>query len=285
MIAKDKVFWKKKILNTGGKVKALDHPLIMGIINITPDSFFSGSRSREIEDTLIKARQHNENGADILDLGGYSTRPGADEVSIDEELERVIPAVEKIAEEFPDITISIDTFRSQVAARAIEAGAHMVNDVSGGTLDENMFDTIAHYRVPYILMHMRGDPKTMTQKTEYNNVVQDVISVLQTKLFDLEKRGVGDVIIDPGFGFAKTVEQNFELLSNLQAFQILERPILAGLSRKSMIWRTLKVKPEDALNGTTALNSMALLKGANILRVHDVKETKEIIQLFKFINN
>lgn len=220
-----------------------------------------------------------EEGADLIDVGGYSSRPGALDITQEEELDRVIPAVTAIRTNFPNAIISIDTFRSRVALEAIREGADMVNDISGGDLDPHMIRTVADLKVPYIAMHMRGTPQTMNQLTQYENVTKEVIDYFQRKLLALRKAGITDVIVDPGFGFAKTVAQNFELLRSLELFQILERPLLVGLSRKSMIWRTLNLTPELALNGTTALNAIALMKGATLLRVHDVREAREVIQL------
>lgn len=220
-----------------------------------------------------------EEGADLIDVGGYSSRPGALDITQEEELDRVIPAVTAIRTNFPNAIISIDTFRSRVALEAIREGADMVNDISGGDLDPHMIRTVADLKVPYIAMHMRGTPQTMNQLTQYENVTKEVIDYFQRKLLALRKAGITDVIVDPGFGFAKTVVQNFELLRSLELFQILERPLLVGLSRKSMIWRTLNSTPELALNGTTALNAIALMKGATLLRVHDVREAREVIQL------
>src|SRR5437879_2054095 len=199
-------------------------------------------------------------GADFIDVGGYSTRPGAEDISVDEELSRVVPSIKLIVKIFPEAVISIDTFRSQIAREAVEAGAVIVNDISGGGLDEKMFSTVTSLRVPYILMHMRGTPQTMTQQTNYDNLIRDIVDYFHSNIFQLQSFGMKDIIIDPGFGFAKSIEQNFELLSNLNQFQVLSKPLLVGLSRKSMIWKTLKTNPEEALNGTTALNVVALMK-------------------------
>lgn len=222
-------------------------------------------------------------GADFLDVGGYSSRPHADDVSEEEEIHRVVPAIEVIKKYFPEANISVDTFRSRVASRAIDAGAVMVNDISGGSLDEHMFDQLVRWKVPYILMHMKGTPQTMTGLAHYDHLIKEITLHLQQKVNELQQRGITDVIIDPGFGFAKTIEQNFELLSGLDYLQIIGKPILVGLSRKSMIWKTLQTDPEKALNGTMALHAIALLKGANILRVHDVKEAVEVVKLIKFV--
>lgn len=218
-------------------------------------------------------------GADFVDVGGYSSRPGAIDISEAEELNRIVPVVSLLKKEFPQSIVSVDTFRSTVAKAALDIGADMINDISGGQQDSVMFETVARFRVPYILMHMRGTPQTMNQLTEYGNIVKEIIDYLHQQLEHLKTVGINDVIIDPGFGFAKTVEQNFELLKHLELFKLVEKPLLAGLSRKSMIWRTLKTTPELALNGTSVLNTLALAKGASILRVHDVKEAREAITL------
>ena len=260
---------------------SLDRPLVMGILNITPDSFFAGSRVENEKGILINAEEMLSHGAKILDIGGYSSRPGAEDISIEEELSRVIPAIESILKRFPDTYISVDTFRSTVARAAVEAGASLINDISGGNLDEQMFSTVAALNVPYILMHMRGTPQTMLSETNYNNIIGEIARYFGSKCNALTALGVKDVIIDPGFGFAKTREQNYELLRNLAYFKALKLPILAGISRKSMIYKSLEISSEEALNGTTALNMIALMNGASILRVHDVKEAVETVKLFK----
>jgi dihydropteroate synthase len=275
-----KIFSANKTLNVSGKLIDLSQPKVMGILNVTPDSFYDGKKFNDEKTILGHAEKMLKEGADFIDVGGYSTRPGAQEVSVEEELNRVLPAINSIANNFPEATISIDTFRSQVAKEAVEAGAKMINDIAGGELDKKMFSTVAQLGVPYILMHMRGTPQTMTQQTGYDNLIKDITDYFHAKIFQLQNLGVKDIIIDPGFGFAKTMKQNFEMLNKLEQFQILGKPILVGLSRKSMIWKTLKVNPEEALNGTTALNTIALLKSASVLRVHDVREAKEVINLF-----
>src|SRR5258706_3051589 len=274
-----KIFSVNKTLNVRGKLIDLSEPKIMGILNVTPDSFYDGLKYIDEASILKQAEKMISEGADFIDVGGYSTRPGAEEISEEEELNRVLPVITIIAKNFPDTIISVDTFRSGVARQAIEAGASMINDISGGEQDARMFETVASLGVPYILMHMKGDPQTMTKQTTYENILKEIIDYFHQKVFRLQKLGVKDVVIDPGFGFAKTVDQNFELLNKLDRFQILEKPMLVGLSRKSMIWRTLQTNPEGALNGTTVLNTIALLKGTSILRVHDVREAKEAIQL------
>ena len=280
-----KIFSANKTLNVGGRLLDLSQPKVMGILNVTPDSFYDGNKFKDDRAILAHVEKMLTEGADFIDVGGYSTRPGAEEISIDEELKRTIPAVKLIAKNFPESLISVDTFRSSVAKEAVDAGAIMVNDISGGALDEKMFSTVASLNVPYVLMHIRGTPQTMTKETNYDNLIKDIIDYFHFKVFQLQNLGVKDIIIDPGFGFAKTAEQNFELLNKLDYFQILGRPILAGLSRKSMIWRTLNSDPEGALNGTTALNSIALMRGASILRVHDVREAKETVLLMQKISN
>jgi dihydropteroate synthase len=276
-----KIFSVNKTLNICGKLIDLSVPKVMGILNVTPDSFYDGQRYDDEKSALQQAEKMLEEGADFIDVGGYSTRPGAKEISVEEELDRVLPVIKSIKKNFSDAIISIDTFRSTVARQAVTEGAMMINDVSGGSLDEQMFSTVASLQVPYVLMHMKGNPQTMTQQTEYDNVIKDIVDFFHSKIFQLHRLGMKDIIIDPGFGFAKKVDQNFELLHKLDHFQALGKPILAGLSRKSMIWKTLNTNPENALNGTTVLNTIALHKGASILRVHDVREAKEVIQLLK----
>ncbi len=256
----------------------------MGILNITPDSFYDGGKYNQENTFLKQAEKMIHEGVDFIDVGGYSTRPGAVNISVEEENSRVIPVIESIKKEFPAAVISIDTFRASIAKAAVEAGAGMINDISAGELDAAMIETVTRLKVPYIAMHMKGTPQTMTQVATYENLVKEMLEYFHRKAYQLKTAGIKDVIIDPGFGFAKTVDQNFELLSNIERLHILEKPILVGLSRKSMIWRTLKTTPEAALNGTTALNTFALLKGASILRVHDVKEAKEVIQLMSHLS-
>ncbi len=279
-----KIFSANNTLNVNGKLINFSRPKIMGILNVTPDSFYDGFRYTD-EALMVK---HVEKmileGADFIDVGGYSTRPGAAEISLTEELSRVIPVIKTISKKFPEIIISVDTFRSEVARQAIDAGACLVNDISGGELDKEMFSTIASLKVPYLLMHSRGTPETMSELTNYENLLKEILDYFHQKIFVLHQLGVKDIIVDPGFGFAKTVGQNFELLSKLGHFQIFGKPIVAGLSRKSLIWRTLKTNPEGALNGTTVLNAIALMKGTSILRVHDVREAYETIQLVNQLN-
>lgn len=256
----------------------------MGILNVTPDSFYSASRMRE-ESILKTAEQMLSDGANFLDIGGYSSRPGADEVSEQEELDRVIPAISTIIKSFSEAIISIDTFRSTVAAAALEAGAKMINDISGGELDTEMIPLAARSRTPYIGMHMKGTPSTMQSMTEYGDIVSEVLRRLNEIKASCDSAGVHDLIIDPGFGFAKTLEQNYYLLKNLSRLKILDSPILVGLSRKSMIYKLLETDPEEALTGTIGLNTVALLNGADILRVHDVKEAVELTKVIKQLND
>lgn len=273
----------KKTLNIAGKLLDLSTPQVMGILNVTPDSFFSGSRVMQVEDAYKKAEKMLSEGATILDLGGHSTRPGADAVSEEEELKRVLPVVEMIRKRFPEAIISIDTFRSLVARQAVEAGAHIINDIAGGNLDSQMFETVASLNVPYILMHSRGTPQTMKSLNHYDDLVTDVLRELQAKIYQLHQLGVKDIMADMGFGFAKNADQNYILLRELQAFKALEVPLLIGVSRKSMIWRKLDISPEQSLNGSTVLNTIALLNGAHILRVHDVKEAVEVVKLIQLL--
>ena len=262
-----------------GRLLSLETPVVMGIINTTPDSFFSQSRAKSIEVVLISAAEMLADGAAILDIGGYSTRPGATDVSVQEELDRAIPAIEAIASQFPEATLSIDTFRAEVAQAAIRAGAHIINDVSGGNADAAMFETVAQLGVPYVLMHSRGNPQTMGSLNQYQNLTTDIVKELAVKLAQLRAFGVVDVIIDPGFGFAKNAAQNFELLNNLFIFQELDCPLLVGISNKGMIYKTLGIEPAEALNGTSVLNTIGILQGAHIIRVHQVKEAMQCVRL------
>lgn len=273
----------KKTLNIAGKLLDLSTPQVMGILNITPDSFFSGSRVLQVEDAYKKAEKMLSEGVTMLDLGGHSTRPGADAVSVEEELKRVLPVVEMIRKRFAEAIISIDTFRSSVARQAVEAGAHIINDIAGGNLDPLMFETVAELNVPYILMHSRGTSQTMKELNQYDDLVTDVLRELQSKIYQLRQLGVKDIVADMGFGFAKNADQNYILLRELQAFKALDVPLLIGVSRKSMIWRKLNISPEQSLNGTTVLNTVALLNGASILRVHDVKEAVEVVKLIQLL--
>lgn len=267
-------------LNIKGHLLRCDRPQVMGIINVTPDSFFSSSRTERKSDVKSRAEEMIASGVDMIDIGAYSSRPGADEVPVGEELSRLQRAIAAVREIAPEIPISVDTFRAEVAEKAIvDMGANIINDISGGTLDPEMENTVVKLNVPYILMHMRGTPATMGSMTEYDDVTADVLADLGDKLNRLALAGVNDIIVDPGFGFAKTLEQNYELLRNLRLFQTLERPLLVGVSRKSMIYRALDTTPQNALPGTIALNTIALCNGASILRVHDVKEAVETVKI------
>lgn len=271
----------------GGTLIDLERPMVMGIVNATPDSFYSGSRTPDMSDIIERSRRLLEEGADCLDVGGYSSRPGCEDVPYEEEWRRLDSALGAIrARVGDDVLLSVDTFRAGIARRCVEKyGVNIINDISGGTADAEMFPAVAELKVGYVLTHMRGTPATMTALTNYDDVVADVIRELAFRVSDLRRLGVADVIVDPGFGFAKTTEQNFTLLKNLKEFEILNCPILAGLSRKSMIWKTLGSSAEKALNGTTALNMAALMNGADILRVHDVKEARETITLYQSLKN
>jgi len=277
---------KPRYINAGGTLLDLEIPKVMGVLNITPDSFYKGSRYNTGEDILRAAVIMIEEGADILDIGGYSSRPGAADISQKEEGKRVLKAINLISRELPKAIISIDTFRADVAREAIiESGAHMINDISGGDADSKMFSVVEKLNVPYIMMHMKGDPRTMQDNPVYDDVVADILKWFGEKIFRLQSAGVKDIIIDPGFGFGKTSDHNFELLQRLGDFSIAGLPLLVGVSRKSMIWKTLRITADEALNGTTALNAIALSNGADILRVHDVKEAVQTVQLFIKIKN
>ena len=280
-MAKYTVFNKKVTLNAGGKLIDLSTPKVMGIINLTPDSFYAGSRKPTVDDAVQQAGKMLADGATFLDLGAYSSRPGADDISVQEETDRLLPIVEAIVANYPGAILSIDTFRSTVAEAAIKAGAHIINDISGGQLDADMFATVARLQVPYILMHMKGNPQTMQQLADYDDVFGEVYDYFVSRYHQLKHLGVKDVIIDPGFGFAKRPEHGYTLMSRLQEFAPLELPILVGISRKKMIHGLLGITANEALNGTTALNAIALTKGANILRVHDVKEAVEAVKIWK----
>jgi dihydropteroate synthase len=285
MADKNTVFQQKLTLNVRGSILDLSKPKIMGIINLTPDSFYDGGKNNSLENALKKTEVLLAEGVSILDLGAYSTRPGAEHISEETEYERLIPVVKAITKEFPTALISVDTFRSGIAKAAIGEGAHLINDVSAGELDENMFQTIAELKVPYILMHMRGTPKTMANLTDYSDLLGELTQYFTKKINQLHDLGVQDLVIDPGFGFAKTLEQNYKLLANLNALKILGYPILAALSRKSMIYKLLETDAENALNGTTAANTIALMNGANILRVHDVKEAVETLKIVEMLRS
>ncbi|MFC0186232.1 dihydropteroate synthase [Pseudarcicella hirudinis] len=269
-------------INCRGKLIDFKIPKVMGILNITPDSFFERSRYDTLDKVLSQTEKMLEEGAAFIDIGGHSTRPNASPVSEEEELRRVIPAIEEIIRRFPDALISIDTFRAKVARESVFAGAVMINDVMGGNLDEEMFETTAGLNVPYVLMHSRGTPENMNQLTNYDDLVMDILDDLQQKVYQLRQLGQKDIILDLGFGFAKTTDQNFHLLNRLEAFNIMGLPMLVGVSRKSMIWRKLEISHMDALNGTTVMNTISLMKGANILRVHEVREAIEAVKLVEW---
>ena len=266
-------------LNCKGRLLLLEKPVVMGIINLTPDSFYSGSRQQATDAVLAEAGKMLQEGAMILDLGAQSTRPGSERVSEEEELKRLLPALEALSQQFPEAYISVDTFYASVAKAAVEAGACMVNDISAGNLDPAMISTVASLSVPYVLMHMKGSPQTMQQNTDYTDVTREVLDYLIWKKAEIAKAGIRDIIIDPGFGFAKNAAQNFTLLKNIHLFCLLDASLLLGISRKSFIWKTLGLTPEEALEGTIAMNTAGLLGGAAILRVHDVKEAVQTIKL------
>lgn len=270
-------------LNGQGRLLVLDEPMVMGILNITPDSFYPTSRQQGIDQALHTAEKMLKDGAGILDIGGQSTRPGSEAVGADEERKRVVPIIEAIHQRFPEAWISIDTYYATVAEAAVHAGAGMVNDISGGNFDTEMLSTVGRLNVPYICMHVEGNAATMHKQHGYTNVVTDVIDYFIRKQEACALAGITDLILDPGFGFSKTPEQNFQLIREWEKFQILQKPLLLGVSRKSTIYKTLGITPEDALNGTTVLHTAALLKGVQILRVHDVKEAKEAIQLTRYL--
>jgi dihydropteroate synthase len=280
MSPKDTFFSHKQSLHCGGRILDFRQPRIMGILNITPDSFYHGSRLLDTDGILKTATEMITEGADILDVGAYSSRPGSDGISAEEEMQRLDMALEVIRGAHPDMLISVDTFRPEIASRVVnDFNVDMINDISGGDLDPEMFNTIAGLQVPYVMMHMKGKPSDMQEHAKYTDVVKEIIFDFSEKLWQLNMLGVNDIIIDPGFGFAKTIEHNYQILRQLEAFHIFNQPLMAGLSRKSMIYRILGNNPSDALNGSTVLHTIALMKGANILRVHDVKEACETIKL------
>lgn len=278
-------FKSKKYINCKGKLVNLENPKVMGILNITNDSFFDGGKYSSIDNALFQAEKMLTEGASFIDIGAQSTRPGADMIGQEAELKAAIPVIEKLVEKFPEIIISIDTFRAEVAKQAIAAGAAIINDVSGGEDDPKMFETVVNLKVPYILMHKQGDYKTMHHNPTYQNVVTDVMNYFIPKVEYLKHNGVADVILDLGFGFGKNLEHNYELLSKMDRFKIFELPILVGVSRKKMIQNVIEADALNALNGTTVVNTIALMKGANILRVHDVKEAVEAVKIFELLND
>ena len=272
-------------INCKGTLIDLSTPKVMGIVNVTPDSFFDGGKLTNSDEIVVQVEKMLQDGATFIDLGGYSSKPGAEFVSETEELNRVVPIVKLLVEKFPDILLSIDTFRSEVAKQTVENGAAIMNDISAGLLDEKMLETVAKLQVPYIMMHMKGTPKTMQSLANYDDLLKEMNFYFSERIAKARNFGLNDIIIDPGFGFAKTLEHNYELLQNLELLQFHDLPILAGISRKSMIYRTLDTKPENALNGTTFLHAFCLQKGANILRVHDVKEAVECVKLMCRLGN
>lgn len=267
-------------INCKGRLIDFDVPKVMGILNVTPDSFYDGGKYTHTDTALYRVEQMLKEGADFIDIGAYSSRPGATDISEEEELKRLLPVVEQINKQFSQCLLSIDTFRSKVAHEAIGAGASIINDISAGMLDPEMLNVIGHLQVPYCMMHMRGTPQTMVQATHYDNLLEDMLYYFSERIAAARKSGINDLIIDPGFGFAKTIEQNFKILNNLKFFNIIEAPLLVGLSRKSTIYKSLQIDKEEALNGTTVLHTLALQQGASILRVHDVKEAVEAVKLF-----
>ncbi|MDX6189656.1 dihydropteroate synthase [Flavobacterium sp. Fl-318] len=268
------------VMNCKGQLIDLSVPRVMGILNLTPNSFFDGGKYNNEDKIITRATNILTEGADFIDLGGYSSKPNAEFVSEQEEIDRVVPAIELILKHFPDALLSVDTFRAGVAKASIESGAAIINDIAAGELDDKMFDVIAKYNVPYIMMHMRGNPQTMQSMTQYDDILKEMLFYFSEKVQKARSLGINDLILDPGFGFAKTTDQNFEVMQKMELFNLLELPVLAGVSRKSMIYKTLHITAEEALNGTTILNTIALSKGAKILRVHDVKEAVECVTLF-----
>ena len=271
------------VLNIKGDLLDLSCPKIMGILNVTPDSFYDGGIYSSEKKILLQVEKMISDGADIIDIGGCSSRPGGKTINTKEEEERVIPIIKLISKKFKNTILSVDTFRSDIAEKSLNAGASIINDISGGDLDDKIYHIAHKYKAPYIMMHMKGVPSNMQHDPTYKKINHEIIKDLSNKIDSAQKKGVNDIIIDPGFGFGKTIEHNFKILNNLKLFKILKKPILVGISRKSMIYKILKTDPSKALNGTTSLNTIALINGANILRVHDVKEAKEVIKLFNFL--
>lgn len=283
MSFKNTVLPVETTLQSRGRLLDISTPVVMGILNATPDSFYNQGRDSDTDSILRNAERMLSEGATILDVGGASTKPGSAIIDPEEELKRVIPVIEALHKRFPEAWLSVDTYHSTVATAAVHAGAFIINDVSSGSIDGNMIATVAQLQVPYIAMHMQGTPATMQQNPQYNNVTLDVMNYLRQMVDKCEAAGIKDIIIDPGFGFGKTLEHNYELLRNMHTLRILGKPVLAGISRKGMIWKALGTTPEEALNGTTALHMVALQQGANILRAHDVKEAMEVITLMGMI--
>ncbi|MBW1656063.1 dihydropteroate synthase [Flavobacterium quisquiliarum] len=267
-------------INCKGELIYLTIPKVMGILNVTPNSFFDGGKYKNEDEIISQVDKMLSEGATFIDIGAYSSKPSAEFVSEQEEIDRIVPAIELILKHFPEALLSIDTFRAEVAKASIESGAAMINDIAAGELDDKMFEVIAKYNVPYIMMHMRGNPQTMQGLTQYEDIIKEMLFYFSEKVQEARALGINDLIIDPGFGFAKTTDQNYEVMKQMELFNLLELPVLAGISRKSMIYKTLDITPQEALNGTTFLNTIALTKGAKILRVHDVKEAVECVTLF-----
>lgn len=278
-------FAARHTLNIKGKLIDLTEAKVMAILNITPDSFYSNSRTATLDDALTKTENFLKDGATFIDVGGYSSRPGAKDISEEEEIDRLIPVIEKISAEFPQAILSVDTFRARVAEETIHAGAHIINDVAAGDMDDKMLETVGKLQVPYIFMHMQGTPQNMQQNPVYTDVTLDIVDYFSKKINAFKKFHIHDLILDPGFGFGKTIAHNYSLLQQMEAFKIFELPILVGFSRKGMIYKTLGTNAAEALNGTTTLNTIALQKGAGILRVHDVKEAAECVKLVHKLNN
>jgi dihydropteroate synthase len=272
------------LINCKGQLIDLSIPKVMGILNVTPNSFFDGGKYKNEDEIILQVEKMLTEGATFIDIGAYSSKPNAEFVSEQEEIERIVPVIELILKHFPDTLLSIDTFRAEVAKASIESGAAIINDIAAGELDDKMFAVIAHYNVPYIMMHMRGNPQTMQSMTQYDDLVKEILFYFSEKVKKARSLGINDLILDPGFGFAKTIDQNYEILQKLELLNSLELPVLAGISRKSMIYKTLDITPQEALNGTTFLNTIALTKDAKILRVHDVKEAIECVTLFNKMN-
>jgi dihydropteroate synthase len=269
-------------INCKGQLLNFDRPKIMGIINVTPDSFYDGGKYNSDRQLLVQTEIMLKDGANFIDVGAYSSRPGADDISIEEEQKRLLPVLDLLIKHFEnDILISVDTFRSQIAESALQNGACMINDISGGLLDSKMLDIIARYQVPYVMMHMKGNPQNMKSLAQYENLMVEVKSYFSQRIAKAREKNINDIIIDPGFGFAKSIKHNYEMLDKFELFKDFDLPVLCGISRKSMIYKTLKTQPDNALNGTTVLHALALYKGANILRVHDVKEAQECIELLE----
>lgn len=268
-------------INCKGELIDLSIPKVMGILNVTPNSFFDGGKYKNEDEIISQVDKMLSEGATFIDIGAYSSKPSAEFVTEQEEIDRIVPAIELILKHFPEALLSIDTFRAEVAKASIESGAAIINDIAAGELDDKMFEVIAEYNVPYIMMHMRGNPQTMQSMTQYDDIVKEMLFYFSEKVKKARSLGINDLIIDPGFGFAKTTDQNYEVLRKMELFNVLELPVLAGMSRKSMIYKTLNNTAQEALNGTTVLNTIALTKGAKILRVHDVKEAVECVTLFE----